>query len=56
MLITTAAYISPIPEDGNLQFIADNDKFGPVPVAALSKAWVCNRSLAGILIGIPPGA
>jgi len=27
----------------------------PVPVAVLSKAWVCNRSLAGIVVSNPDG-
>jgi len=28
----------------------------PIPVAARFKAWVCGRSLAGIMVRIPPGA
>jgi hypothetical protein len=28
----------------------------PVPVAALSKAWVCGRSLAGVLGSNPSGS
>jgi hypothetical protein len=29
---------------------------GPVPVAARSKAWVCGRSLAGIVGSNPAGS
>jgi len=27
----------------------------PIPVAARSKAWVCDRSLGGLRVRIPPG-
>jgi hypothetical protein len=27
----------------------------PIPVAALSRAWVCGRSLAGIVVSKPAG-
>jgi hypothetical protein len=30
-------------------------RFRPFPVAARSKAWVCGRSLAGIVGSNPPG-
>jgi hypothetical protein len=36
--------------------LAGKQNFLPVPVAALSKAWVCGRSLAGIADSNPSGA
>jgi hypothetical protein len=32
-----------------------NAQGGPIPVTALSKAWVCSRSLAGIAGSNPAG-
>ena len=35
-------------------FIKANSCFLPIPVASLSKVWLCGRSLAGIWVRIPP--
>jgi hypothetical protein len=40
----------------NMSTIESNmHKFEPIPVAARSKAWVCGRSLAGIVGSNPAG-
>jgi hypothetical protein len=43
-------------EGRNLRFITRNFIKQPIPVAARSEAWICGRSLAGIVVSIPPWA